>query len=272
MNKTKIDWADMTWNPVTGCLHDCEYCYAMKIAERFSGFMPEENDNWRLLTTNPIAELDGMQARRQKDGKIVPAPYPFGFWPTFHKYRLDEPENVKEPQTIFVCSMADLFGEWVPDEWIQQVFDACENAPQHRYLFLTKNPDKYSVIRTNKAMSISIARELRTKIWLGATVTNQEQYYKAATALEDADQTVKTFLSIEPIAEPISATDIDYFANWVIIGAETGNRKDKAMPEKQWIDSIAKHCKEREIPIFMKESLRSIMGDDFIQEFPWEDL
>lgn len=35
MNKTKIDWADMTWNPVTGCLHGCEYCYARKIAERF---------------------------------------------------------------------------------------------------------------------------------------------------------------------------------------------------------------------------------------------
>ena len=32
---TKIDWCDATWNPVTGCYHRCEYCYARRIAERF---------------------------------------------------------------------------------------------------------------------------------------------------------------------------------------------------------------------------------------------
>ncbi|MFR1061782.1 MAG: DUF5131 family protein [Enterocloster sp.] len=59
--------------------------------------------------------------------------------PTFHKYRLNEYQN-KKSRNIFVCSMADLFGEWVPDEWIEEVFEACDNAPQHNYLFLTKNP------------------------------------------------------------------------------------------------------------------------------------
>jgi protein gp37 len=42
--------------------------------------------------------------------------------------------------------MADLFGEWVPDEWIKEVFRACEEAPQHRYLFLTKNPERLNQI------------------------------------------------------------------------------------------------------------------------------
>lgn len=37
MDKTKIEWCDSTWNPVTGCLHGCEYCYARQIAERFRG-------------------------------------------------------------------------------------------------------------------------------------------------------------------------------------------------------------------------------------------
>lgn len=36
MDKTKIEWADATWNPVTGCFHSCEYCYARRIAERFA--------------------------------------------------------------------------------------------------------------------------------------------------------------------------------------------------------------------------------------------
>lgn len=40
--KTKIDWADSTWNPVTGCRHSCEYCYARKIAERFGGVYYED--------------------------------------------------------------------------------------------------------------------------------------------------------------------------------------------------------------------------------------
>lgn len=37
MKKTKIDWVESTWNPVTGCNHDCAYCYARNIARRFSG-------------------------------------------------------------------------------------------------------------------------------------------------------------------------------------------------------------------------------------------
>ena len=262
MNKTRIDWADMTWNPVTGCLHGCEYCYARKIAQRFGNrYLPYGNGKANLLT-------------EPHDGDNGIDPYPFGFEPTLHEYRLSDPVKIKKSQTIFVCSMADLFGDWVPDEWIQKVFDACEKAPQHRYLFLTKNPKKYSEIRTNASRSISISRTLRDQMWLGATATTQNQYNTTSSALEDADQTVNTFLSIEPILEPItepaSAYGIDCFANWVIVGSETGNRKDKPIVCKWWIDDIAKQCRAANVPIFMKESLRSLMGDDFKQEFPWE--
>lgn len=259
MNKTKIDWADMSWNPVTGCLHDCKYCYARKIAERFSGFAPEENNDWQLDTTDPIAELDGMQARRQKDGKIVPAPYPFGFWPTFHKYRLNEPSRIKKPQTIFVCSMADLFGKWVPPEWIYKVMDACDRAEQHRYLFLTKNPDRYEgyqqLVLTNK--------------YFGATATTQDQMRRVRNAFVWLTKPMKRFVSIEPIQEPIRIESMFLF-DWVIVGSETGNRKDKMPINKKWIDDIAEQCKAAKVPIFMKESIRSLMGDDFRQEFPWE--
>lgn len=77
-------------------------------------------------------------------------------------------------------------------------------------------------------------------------------------------------MSIEPIQEemrPCFSTHTP--ADWVIIGAETGNRKDKIIPKKSWIDAILKECIYSGAPIFMKESLRDLMGPDFRQEFPW---
>lgn len=265
---TKIDWCDSTWNPVTGCLHGCEYCYARRIAERFSGFAPEENGNWNTIQYTiggpRLAVLNGLQARKQKDGKVIPAFYPFGFNPTLHRYKLDEPKRWKKPRTIFVCSMADLFGKWVPDEWIEEVINACLAAPQHRYLFLTKNPARYMHLIAN-----GIIPENQTNFWFGSTATIPEMEFFWCDE-------VNTFVSIEPILAPFKdLTDDGIYpsskTNWIIIGAETGNRKNKVVPQKSWIDEIVRSAKMAETPVFMKESLREIMGDDFIQQFPWDN-
>lgn len=252
MNKTKIDWADMTWNPVTGCLHDCEYCYARRIAVRFGG-----NFSMARCTEHGFLELDWKPDN----------PYPDKFSPTFHRYRLDEPKRKSKGKTIFVCSMADLFGDWVPDKWIQEIFKACENAPQHRYLFLTKNPKRYREI-------IKSPIEYRKNRWFGTTATDTESFNANGEEMlcHHINGFSNTFMSIEPLLQPIDGRylhNIKYL-QWVIIGAETGNRKDKVTPKKEWIDSIAEQCKSSDIPLFMKESLRELMGEDFIQEFPWE--
>lgn len=260
--QTKISWCDSTWNPVTGCEHGCEYCYARKIAERFKGFAPEENRDWQCVMartyTHAILELDGLQARRQKNGKVVPAFYPLGFVPTLHRYKLDEPQYWEKPRTIFVCSMADLFGDWVPDEWIEQVFKACEAAPQHRYLFLTKNPKRYVDLYGNGILRV------RDSFWYGSTITGANEPFFFSRVPDDNPH---TFCSIEPIFEPIGTMQVT--PDWVIVGAETGNRKCKIVPRKEWIDEIAAECKRHRKPLFMKDSLRSLMGDDFRQEFPW---
>ncbi len=271
-HKTKIDWCDSSWNPVTGCEHGCPYCYARGIAERFgTNWLPDENPGTYECVldgteTHAIIELDGMQARRRKDGKIVPAPYPLGFAPTLHRYRLDEPQHWKKPRTIFVGSMCDLFGEWVPDEWIEQVLKACDNAAQHRFLFLTKNPLRYKYL-TN-LLPVHRRPPNVAEMWFGQSYTGIGEYQMMPLPMVHS-----TFVSIEPLLHSLSEKDmriIPMTNDWIIIGAETGNRKDKVTPDKRWVNDIVRHAKERDVPVFMKESLREIMGADFRQEFPWE--
>jgi protein gp37 len=100
MNRTKIEWTDYTWNPITGCLHNCWYCYAKKMFTRFHR----------------------------------------SFEPTFHPERLNELEKLKKPSKIFVCSVADLFAEWTKSEWVLQVLMEMKKYPQHIYQLLTKQP------------------------------------------------------------------------------------------------------------------------------------
>lgn len=244
-----MDWCDSTWNPVTGCLHGCEYCYARKIAERFSTEKKYERPY------EPVLPVPTRRVRTE------PEPYPYGFKPTFHRYKLNEPQKWKKPRTIFVCSMADLFGDWVPDEWIQEVFKACEAAPQHRYIFLTKNPRRYYDL---------IEKGILTKHdnwWLGSTI-DRDSAKKQRFQMTGYN----SFTSIEPLLEPIYVGLGSFGSDkWVIIGAETGNRKGKVVPDRSWVDLIVSAANITGMKVFMKESLREIMGKDFRQEFPWED-
>lgn len=274
-HRTKISWCDSTWNPVTGCLHGCEYCYARNIAYRFGAVGWETNtENGRdgdfYDGTGENHVLDKPAMREWKSGKITKAPYPFCFDPTFHRYKLDEPLRWKKPRNIFVCSMADLFGEWVPDEWIAEVFRTCEAAPQHRYLFLTKNPKRFKLLRESGI-------KLPNGCWIGTSVSKDKEEYDQYTGRtryisDNWDTDANWFVSVEPILERMSRNSIENLTamNWVIVGAETGNRKEKIVPQKEWIEEIADECKRCRVPIFMKESLRGLMGEDFRQEFPWE--
>lgn len=276
--KTKISWADATWNPVTGCLHGCEYCYARKIAERFGGASETHNNeccNECQWITEGTGEIHSLNEPIFDFDNGRNAPFPFDFDPTFHRYKLDEPQRWKKPRNIFVCSMADLFGDWVPDEWIDDVIKATQRALQHRYLFLTKNPERYGEwLERFETCSIDGLDEVEN-CWFGASASNNAE-------LERANRSKAQWVSIEPIRERIE-TDEDQFIEfnpytgaqrkrwaWVVIGAETGNSKNKVAPKREWIDDIATACADYGTPVFMKESLRELMGDDFRQEFPWE--
>lgn len=245
MNKSKIEWCDSTWNPVTGCLHNCNYCYARRIANRFGDKTDGVCDEWHDLHT-PFYKMNGRLN-----------PYPYSFAPTFHRYRLDEPQKIKKPSKIFVCSMADLFGDWVPDEWIQEVFETCKKAPQHKYLFLTKNPKRLCELANMDKLPAD------NNFWYGSTVTSKNSLRYPGRFKDN------TFLSIEPLLEPLDA-GLGSFGNakWIIIGAETGNRKDKIVPKREWIENIVEAASITRTPIFMKNSLKELMEDNFIQEWP----
>lgn len=251
MNKTKIEWCDSTWNPVTGCYHDCPYCYARSMVERFgrAGY-------GKVLEAGDVLEI--FDPFKDVNGKRIA--YPTGFTPTLHRYRLNDYKD-KTGRTIFVCSMADLFGEWVPDSWIEEVFAACKDAPQHKYLFLTKNPKRYIDLAEKNALPEE------DNMWYGTTITTPDRggYFRSDMR--------NTFVSIEPIMGDFSD---DYgntdgkMTRWIIVGAETGNRKEKVVPKKEWITGLIDICKREGIPLFMKDSLIPIIGEEnMIREFPW---
>lgn len=271
MDNTKIDWADMTWNPVTGCRHGCEYCYAARTAGRFAGYLSQgvkvSNDTRKEEIVQEVKKpnceregivvLDKPLKTMTAAGNVVNAPYPFGFTPTFHRYRLGELARKQRPRNIFVGSMTDLFGAWVPTRWIVEVLDACLAAPQHNYLFLTKNPQRY--LELDKVALLP----RRDNFWYGTTATEEGQTYFFS------DQH-KTFVSVEPMTGPLHPGEDGLLTDWVIVGAETGPRKDKVVPERAWVEDLLDACREEGVPLFMKGNLAGVWGEDLVRELPEE--
>lgn len=103
--------------------------------------------------------------------------------------------------------------------------------------------------------------------WFGSSVTKLSDRYTWST-----EKKFHWFLSVEPILEDLGPMDADApKPEWIIVGAETGRRKDKVIPKREWIEGLLKECRKYDIPIFMKSSLAEIWGEPLIQEFP-EDL
>lgn len=265
MNRSKIDWCDHTWNPITGCLHGCPYCYARKMTARFSGD----------IRLNKMAK-ENYQTLKSADGEhdlyILNEPmknetghdlvYPFGFEPTFHRYRLNTLDKLKMGKNIFVGAMADMFGEWVPDEWITDVISNCICHPQHNYLFLTKNPERY----IQYGMPIGF-----DNMWYGISVTKEADINR----LNYLPEGHKTFVNIEPLLEELKAQDygnmFESAVDWLIIGAQTGRQKNRITPKQEWIKNIVLMADTAGIPVFMKDSLIPIVGkENMRREFPKE--
>ena len=138
---------------------------------------------------------------------------------------------------------------------------SCLEAPGHRYLFLTKNPVRYLEL----AKSGKLPKN--NDFWYGSTVTGPN----IPAFFGDG---YNTFVSIEPILEPFGAHEeggIADTAGWAILGAETGNRKYKVTPQRNWIEGVVRAFRDRGKPVFMKDSMKPVWGEELLTEFPWED-
>lgn len=211
MKTTKIEWTDKTWNPITGCTKisaGCANCYAEVMARRLCAMGIEKYKN--------------------------------GFTPTLHPDALSEPLKWRIPHTIFVCSMSDLFHEYIPNSFIDKVLNVIVQTPQHNYQILTK--------RADRMLKYFEKRTVPRNVWMGVTVdvaTSKERI----DYLRKLDASIK-FLSCEPLLQDLGELNLENI-DWVIVGGESGSRA-RPMQEK-WVLSIKKQTDIQGSAFFFKQ-------------------
>ena len=230
MQHTKIEWCDFTINPVKGlCPMHCktpdgyEYCYAAG-----------ERGLYKRFKWNPEIRFDE---------KV--------FW------NICAHKNMK-PSKIFIGSTMELFGDWIPSEWLSNIFAFCRVHSQHTFIFLTKQPQ-------NLIKGSPFPKNCR----VGVTATNAHMLIEAVHYLKNIEAGIK-FLSIEPLLDWSQHRDLDWLIdllktiNWVIIGSQTQPIRH---PKKEWVDEIIEAGDKVSIPIFVKEPMASHYGINR-KEFP----
>jgi protein gp37 len=255
--RTRIEWTEATWNPVTGCQkisEGCDHCYAETFAER-----------WRGTPGHPFEQ--GFDVR---------------LWPQ----RLTLPLRWRKPRKVFVNSMSDLFIDDVGDDFVAKVFAVMVAAPQHTFQVLTKRHGRMRSLLSNEAFWLAVADELGRLwamtppaplrcappwIWLGVSTETQRWADIRIAALLDTPAVVR-FISAEPLLGPIRldphwldrAPDLDSALpasrhghpegrslNWVIVGGESGPKHRPV--DLDWVRSLRDQCVVTRTAFFFKQ-------------------
>lgn len=149
--------------------------------------------------------------------------------------------------------MSDFAG-WKP-EWREEIFSKILQNPQHQYLFLTKRPEE-----------ICFSTPL-DNVWFGVTVTSHREKERIA-ALRKHIQGGHYHVTFEPMFDDIGPVDLTGI-EWIVIGTETGRRRRKSVSKPEWVWNLTNQAHALHIPVFMKEDLLPIMGEQqLIQELP----
>lgn len=176
--------------------------------------------------------------------------------------------KMRKPKKIFVGSMTDVFGPWVPDWMIFALFDGMAQATRQTFQLLTKRPERMSAAVCDWLRQVGKG-QLPKNIWLGTSAEDQKRLDDHLPWLNRTLAQVR-FLSLEPLLGPIQMFDVDGAAargmaednehvllwpvdmvDWVIIGGESGHA---ARPLKiKWVEDILRQCKGDNIPAFVKQ-------------------
>jgi protein gp37 len=191
---SRIEWTDVTWNPVTGCDRvspGCDHCYAERMAKRLAG----------------------------RHG--YPADDPFRV--TLHPDRLGEPLRWRKPRRVFVNSMSDLFHAAIPDDFQACIWETMARTPRHTYQVLTKRPQRIARALGPRGCGFYDHEGPvpcpQPNVWLGTSIEN-DSYTFRATHLRNSPAAVR-FLSLEPLLGPLPSLDLTGI-DWVIVGGESG--------------------------------------------------
>lgn len=213
MAQSKIEWTELTWNPVTGCTKisaGCKFCYAEVMSRRLKA--------------------------------MGVAKYQNGFKLTTHADVLQEPYSWKNPKIVFVNSMSDLFHPDVPLKFIQQVFEVMNDNPQHVFQVLTKRPDL--LLKYDQSKSIKWTHN----IWMGVSVED-DRVVERIDLLRKTKAKIK-FLSCEPLIGPLKKMNLKKI-DWVIVGGESG-RRPRPM-DTDWVLDIKEQCDKVGTAFFFKQ-------------------
>ena len=181
-DRSRIEWTEATWNPVTGCDQvspGCAHCYAKTFAER-----------WR-----------GVEGHAYEQG------FDMRLWPE----RLEQPRKWKRPRTIFVNSMSDLFHEDIPTEYIKAVFTVMADCEHHTFQVLTK--------RHGRLAELAADLPWPPNVWMGVSIENR-RFVNRADYLRTVPAAVR-FISAEPLLGPLEGLSLEGI-HWLIAGGESG--------------------------------------------------
>lgn len=271
MGATSIEWTDFSINPIrardkaTGAVgHFCEKisagcknCYASRLQTRFNmhEFVASNRDKVECF-------LD--------------------------ESKLKEVLRRKKPTRYFWCDMTDMFGDWVPDEWIDKCFATMALTPRHTHQVLTKRAERMKAYSSSEVAKrlLKVGRELARghganlmndaavslwplpNVWKGVSVESQELADERIPLLLQTPAAVR-FLSCEPLLGPV---DLEPFlqyppmhenykmtfgvrewrgVDWVIVGGESGHGARPMHP--RWVRAIRDQCQDAGVSFFFKQ-------------------
>lgn len=219
-DKSTIEWTEATWNPTTGCdriSSGCDNCYALTLAKRLKAMG---------------------SAKYQNDGD--PRTSGPGFGVTLHGDVLDVPLRWREPRTVFVNSMSDLFHARVPLDYVRRVFDVMAATPRHTYQVLTKRASRLARLAPQLAWPANV--------WMGVSVESTGELHRV-DSLRTVPAAVR-FVSAEPLLGSLAGIDLDGI-HWLIAGGESGPRARPVQPG--WVRELRDHCVQSETAFFFKQ-------------------